>query len=71
MIRKLDNPVFQTTFCNGWSVSVARVDDGEYRWSVCYTNPAGSSVYSLYETASDVFLEMAKVQRYDKPEEDE
>lgn len=63
-MRAYENPVFQTTFENEWSVSVARVDDGEYRWSVCYTNPEGSSVYSWYETAADVFLEMAKVQRY-------
>lgn len=65
-MRAYENPVFQTTFENEWSVSVARFDDGEYRWSVCYTNPEGYSVYSMYETASEVFSELAKVQKYEE-----
>lgn len=67
-MKAVENPLFVTTFANNWSVSVARVDDGEYRWSVCYTNPKGYSVYSMYETASEVFSELAKVQKYEEDE---
>ncbi|MES9162137.1 hypothetical protein ACTND8_02680 [Atopobiaceae bacterium HCP3S3_F7] len=67
-MKAVKNPLFVTTFSNNWSVSVARVDDGEYRWSVCYTNPEGYSVYSMYETASEVFSELAKVQKYEEDE---
>lgn len=68
-MKTYENPVLQLTFDNEWSVSVVRVDDGEYQWSVCYTNPEGYYVYSMYETASEVFSEMAKVQKYETEDE--
>lgn len=69
-MKSYENPVFQTTFENEWSVSVARFDDGDCRWNVRYTSPDFYDVYESYETALEVFLEIAKVQRYEKPEED-
>lgn len=58
-------PVLQLTFDNEWSVSVARHDDGDYRWNVRYTSPEGYEVYNSFETALEVFQEVAKVQRYE------
>lgn len=67
-MKPYENPVLQLAFDNGWAVSVARYDDGEYRWSVRYINPKGFSVYNIYETASEVFSELAKVQKYEEDE---
>lgn len=58
-------PVLQLTFDNEWSVSVARHDDGDYRWNVRYTSPEGYEVYNSFETALEVFQEVAGVQRYE------
>lgn len=69
-MKSYENPVLQLTFDNEWSVSVARVDDGDYRWNVRYTSPEFYEVYNSFETALEVFQEIAKVQRYDMPEED-
>lgn len=68
-MKLYENPVFETTFDNGWSISVVRVDDGEYRWSVCYTSPKGYTVYNMYETAWEVFVEIDKVQNYETEDE--
>lgn len=68
-MKSYENPILQLTFDNEWSVSVVRVDDGEYHWSVFYTNPEGYYFYSMYETASEVFSEMAKVQKYETEDE--
>lgn len=64
-MRAYENPVFQTTFENEWSISVARFDDGDCRWNVRYTSPEGYEVYNSFETALEVFQEVANVQRYE------
>lgn len=69
-MKTYENPVLQLTFDNEWSVSVARVDDGDYRWNIRYTSPEGCEVYNSFETALEVFQEVAKVQRYDMSEEE-
>lgn len=64
-MKSYENPILQLTFDNEWSVSVARVDDGDYRWNIRYTSPDYHEVYNSFETALEVFQEIAKVQRYE------
>lgn len=64
-MKTYENPVLQLTFDNEWSVSVARVDDGDYRWNIRYTSPDSREVYNSFETALEVFQEIAEVQRYE------
>lgn len=64
-MKTYENPVLQLTFDNGWSVIVGRVDDGDCRWNIRYTSPDFYDVYESFETALEVFQEIAKVQRYE------
>lgn len=54
-MKSYENPVLQLAFDNEWAVSVARYDDGDYRWNVRYTSPEGYEVYNSFETALEVF----------------
>lgn len=69
MSSKVDNPVMQAAFENGWSVSVAQIDDGDYKWHMATCTPAGFVIYTPYMTALEVFQEIAGVQRIDEEEE--
>lgn len=69
MSSKVDNPVMQAAFDNGWSVSVAKVDDGDYIWNLMITNPDGHQIFTPIMSALEVFQEIASVQRIGEQEE--